>query len=1147
MNSFYNRLLVGIFLITINSLFFSLQVKAQFTITENFKGSSAGSNVILGGDPTSAILTSGIYDPVNEGWLRLTTDNTNQKGYAYINTSFPSTIGVYIELEYKTWRSKDDTSYNGADGISVFLFDATKNFSIGAFGGSLGYANQNSNPGLAGGYLGIGLDEYGNFARSSEEKNGGTSDLAPNSIVLRGPQDNAKPYRYLIHKQLQTSSSENGSNSLDYNTKTSTRPTDSQFYRKVKIYIEPIGTSSAPKYRIRVLWKTTPDGTETQQISYETTDPIPPLLKLGFGASTGGGFNYHEIRNVLITTPGGVRVSKEVNKVNAVEGSDLTYTVNVYNETAAKLTNLNFKDILKDANGNLLNTSDFEVSSITYNNKGNTYNTATGFVSGVAKTSGFTNPFTSTLTLDANNSVSFTIVGKAKKMPAGGVVINSAVIDPSNSGITDTDLTNNEANVSTTILNPNVDLKIEKGADNLGIARLAGNTYTITVSNVSTSAKPNGEIVTVTDNIPSGISITGYTATGWSVAISGSKYTFTRSDALASMYSYPAITLNVKASGTGPWTNTATVDYSFDTNLTNNSSSANLRWLNYWRGNIDTDWAKTTNWTANIVPVAGENIEFATVANNGPTGNGNGTGAALNDLHLDKDRIIGDLINNSSVNLVVTTGNQLTINGTVQDNNAAAGTIVVKSASDKATGTLIFTNPSANSSVNGTVEFYNRAYECTTCGFYKKGWQYFGIPVNSSLFPSTGVETVNQWVETYNGNKWRPAPYTPDTQLKAFKGYEITNSSTTLPDKIYNFVGTLNVGDVTSPLTKTSNVNYSGMNLIGNSYTAAIPISRSAIIFNDGLLDTETVYLFNTGTRDQWRKLNGSTVSGVSGGQYQAVPFNLANQGGLPDRILSMHTFMLNAKNSGSISIKYGELRKNELVNQSAWKSAKDNNENLPNIIMDVIGNSSADRVWLFESPTASTGFDNGWDGYKLLEENTVQLYVSGEDKEKYQIATVPEFGGTLIDLNIDKNESYTLNLSVTPEVEVRNLYLHDLETGHNYLLKNNAEYFITGTASLKKQFKIISSTSIPLDDLKDASLINIYVKDNRIVVSNQSDKECIATVYDLAGVAVLRKIIGKHATESLNESTLISRGIYIVKVIDEKQTLNETGRVIIK
>lgn len=1151
MNNFYSRLIVGILLIITSEFIFIPQAKAQFTITENFKSGSVSSKITLGGNPTS-ILTSGIYDPINDGWLRLTSDNNDQRGFAYINTTFPSSIGAYIEFEYKTWRSKADNTYFGADGICVFLFDATQTFSIGAFGGSLGYANRVSGSttetGLSGGYIGIGLDEYGNFVRNSEGKNGGTADLAPNSIALRGPQKNSKPYRYLTHTQLQTNSSSN-TNSIDYNTVTSTRPTNSQFYRKVKIYIEPIGTIYVPKYRIRVLWTTTPNGTDTQHISYETTDPIPALLKLGFGASTGGGFNYHEIRNLYITTPGNVRINKEVDKPNVIIGDDLTYTLTVTNETPAPLTNLVLNDTIKDGNGNALSLSDFEISSITFNNKGNSGNTASGFTSGVAKTSGFTNPFSTTLAMAPNSTVFFTVVGKAKKMPAGGIVKNSVEIDPTGSGISDTDLTNNYATVNTTILNPNVDLKIEKGVNNNGIARLSGNTYTITVSNVSSTNKPSSERVTVTDNIPAGLNVTSYTAPGWTVSNTGNNYTFTRTDALASVYAYPSIVLNVTPTGTGPWVNTANLSYTYDTDTSNNSSSVSLRWLNYWRGNIDTDWAKDANWTANYVPMSGENIEFATVSNNGPSGNGNGAGAAVNDLYLDKDRIIGDLTNNSDMSLVVTTQNQLTINGTVNDNNFDKGTIIVKTSPDEATGTLIFTNPATNLAVNANVEFYNKAYECSTCGYYKRQWQYFGIPVNSSEFPSTGLETVNQWVEPYSGDKWRPAPYNPDTQLKAFKGYEMTNSATSLPDKIYNFTGTLNVGDAIVPLTKTSNVNYSGMNLIGNSYTAAIPISTDAITFGTGLLEEETVYLFNTGTRDQWRKLNGSTATGISGGQYQAVPFSLAGQATLPDRILSMHTFMLNAKTSGSITLKYAKLGKNELINQSAWRSLKSSSsEAYPHIIMDVIGDSSADRVWLFENPATTNEFDNGWDGYKLLENGLTQVYVSGTNKEKFQIATVPQITGTTFDVKTSINENYTLNLSVTPDIENRKLYLRDLTTGHIYPIVNNGEYAINGKSSLdKNRFDIVSSNTVLTDDDEGSSLINITVNNNVIVVTNMSEVDCLAIVYDLNGKKIFSKNVKKYSFESFTDAYFIQNSVYIVKVADNKQTVKKTSRIFIK
>ena len=545
-----------------------------------------GSNIILGGNPVEARLTSGNPDLVNEGWLRLTNDNQQQRGFAYIDTPFPATLGIYIDFEYKTWRTKAD-SHNVADGITVFLFDATTPFRIGAWGGALGYANifhdNVYTPGLGGGYMGIGLDECGNFAMASEGKNGGTSNLAPNSIVLRGPENHSSPYRYIASRQMQTNASSN-ENSIDYNTVRNRRPTDYEFYRRVKIYIEPIGTPQFPVYNIRVLWRTSVDEDDVELINVETTDPMPSSLKLGFSDSTGGGFNYHEIRNLLITTPGGVMVHKSVDKVNALAGEQLTYKVDVYNETTAALTGLELTDNITLADGNLISPDDFEITSITFHNNDYTNNTAQGFSNGVPVTTGFTNSFSTTLDMDATSMSYFTVTGNVKRVPEVGVLVNSVNIDHTPTGITDVDLTNNYSSVSTSVLNPNIYLKIEKGVDNSGIAKLTGNTFTIVVSNMSRANKPVSQIVEVQDEIPTGLDIGTINASGWNVSNSGRNYMFTRSDVLNAQMTYPPITIHVTPSQavTGPWVNTATVDYEHDTNPNNNTSSATLQWVNYW-------------------------------------------------------------------------------------------------------------------------------------------------------------------------------------------------------------------------------------------------------------------------------------------------------------------------------------------------------------------------------------------------------------------------------------------------------------------------------------------------------------------------------------------------------------------------------------
>lgn len=567
---------------------------------------------------------------------------------------------------------------------------------------------------------------------------------------------------------------------------------------------------------------------------------------------------------------------------------------------------------------------------------------------------------------------------------------------------------------------------------------------------------------------------------------------------------------------------------------------------NYWHGTVSNEWNNPVNWTATDVPKKGEDIEFATDVNNGSSGNGNGLGTAIRDLHLDTDRVIGDLINNSNVDLLVTTGNQLTINGVVKDDNPNKGTIVVKTSTNKPTGTLLFSNPSDNQHVNATVEFYNKAYECATCGFYRKQWQYFGIPVQSSDFPylSPQVETVNQWVEPYiYSNKWRPAPYTPDLTLKAFKGYEMTNSNDTEPTHIYSFPGILNVGDATVGVTKTANVDYSGMNLLSNSFTAAIPITSLAINLGSVVLKENTAYLFNMGTRDQWRKLNGGSAYGVAAGQYQAVPFNIAGQAGIPDRILSMHTFMLDVITPGNITLKYDQLLKNELNASTVkpWKSAKlrSSTIQLPYIVMDVIGEESADRVWIFGKEGTTHGFDNGWDGRKMAESGIAQLYVTGTDESQLQVATVPTMENVLLGFEADADGKYTLEFSLSEQLNTVEIHLQDLVTGTSQRLSDGGSYqFEAKKGDTAARFRLSQSGEFTVTG--DEALIDIEpVGDGKVMIRNRSGNACTAFLSNDKG-AVLQRVEVSAGGEEVLEN--MSAGVYVVRL--QNATVNDARKV---
>ena len=414
-------------------------------------------------------------------------------------------------------------------------------------------------------------------------------------------------------------------------------------------------------------------------------------------------------------------------------------------------------------------------------------------------------------------------------------------------------------------------------------------------------------------------------------------------------------------------------------------------------------------------------------------------------------------------------------------------------------------------------------------------------------------------MEPFNGNKWQPAPYTPDANLKAFKGYQITNDSDTQPNDVYSFAGTLHVGNASVALTKTNNVNYTGANLVANSYTAAIPISSNSMTFPTGV--QETVYLFNTGTRDQWRKLNGTIYNeeGYRSGQYLAVPVELGGQRDFPDRIPSMHSFMVlfDSETSGdltsNLTIDYNKLVKNtavklgdgstEIVTRSA--TATENNKSsststIPSLVMDVIGEESADRVWIFAKEGTTHGFDNGWDGRKMSERGIAQLYVMGSDNSQLQVATVPTVENMLLGFEADVNGKYTIEFALSDHWTTEEIYLRDLATGANERVINGGSYTFEAEKGDSGTRFSLSASGIPMNN-ESAKIVVLAMGEGKIAINNNSNLDCTIFISNTAGKLLQRlevKAGGGQEVESL------PLGSYVVRL--QNAVVNDVRKVIV-
>ncbi len=154
--------------------------------------------------------TPGIVNVNGDGRLRITDSQEDLSTVVTRDVEFESSQNlIIIEFDYYAYggcgTGHTGLGSYGADGTVNILFDATVGAepSAGGFGGSMGYAQFDGNvAGFEGGWLGLGLDEYGNFGRDTESRDGGSSGLVQNNAVIRGEGSGMNGYTYLTSVQL---------------------------------------------------------------------------------------------------------------------------------------------------------------------------------------------------------------------------------------------------------------------------------------------------------------------------------------------------------------------------------------------------------------------------------------------------------------------------------------------------------------------------------------------------------------------------------------------------------------------------------------------------------------------------------------------------------------------------------------------------------------------------------------------------------------------------------------------------------------------------------------------------------------------------------------------------------------------------------
>jgi hypothetical protein len=339
-------------------------------------GAPAGTNVACMTASTAASQTPipGCGSPADSsgsGALRLTADSGTEEGGVAYGLSVPTSDG--IDAIFDSYQYGTD---NGADGIGFFLAAANPSnpqppTSIGQPGGALGYSADygSGDPGMTYGYLGVGLDVYGNYTTTGDQGSGcpdlswvtsGTHSSPKSGVTVRGPGNGTAGYCALtstystpttvdldgggsgtrsssaVPVEIVINTSGSGVTAaataglLPYNFSSFLVPADSYTVEFI-----PIGSSSA-----QVLTGALPNASSILPSGWYNASGIPYQMTFGWVGSTGGDDDVHEVNLVQSSTLSGDPPQLSATVTDNASGapphnSTMDYTVDVSNASGA--------------------------------------------------------------------------------------------------------------------------------------------------------------------------------------------------------------------------------------------------------------------------------------------------------------------------------------------------------------------------------------------------------------------------------------------------------------------------------------------------------------------------------------------------------------------------------------------------------------------------------------------------------------------------------------------------------------------------------------------------------------------------------------------------------------------------------------------
>lgn len=434
-------------------------------------------------------------------------------------------------------------------------------------------------------------------------------------------------------------------------------------------------------------------------------------------------------------------------------------------------------------------------------------------------------------------------------------------------------------------------------------------------------------------------------------------------------------------------------------------------------------------------------------------------------------------------------------------------------------------------------------------------WQYIGIPVKevkkSPVFQGAKVRLYDEKKNDADHYYQKWIEVMPTDNMTAFKGYEIApvlDGS----DGVRQIQGELNLCNQEITLTRQADIvtkstaanenakRYGlGYNIVGNSFMAGVDIKNVKLESGETGVDMDnTVYIYTTGSWDDWKNQNGQSVK-VKGG-YEAVNIDKAGEGGITRTLAPMQGFMVKYNNpvysetTGTLTIPYKGL-KSEAEPLRAKSFVMDGDFNRGSVMVTMDNGKVVDKFWTYQEEDATPAYDPQLEGEKL-NMGEPSVFATTSDGKNVQISSLPSLIGSKFSVETAKGDTYNMELNAW-SLNYQNLKLVDLKT-KNVIPFNNgkARYFFTATVDGIEHDRFMFADTPETDFEKVMGAVTGI--DNVSITLTKGEAE----LFNLSGAKIGTFSLPLDAKKLKGQ---VPSGVYLIKATDGTNV--QTSKIVIE